>query len=700
MKRCNPMNPCLKPAAAAITLALATGPAAAVEYTLCAGPITKTFPGVADPVPMWGYALDDNLADGCGDPLTNPVTVPGPRLTVPPGETTLIVNLLNGLTEPTSLVIPGLKMPLPPGPTWNDGTTGARTGASQRVRSFGAEAAPGGTQTYTFAVDRPGTFIYHSGTHPQKQVYMGLYGAVTRDAAPGVVYPAVAGGDPVPYDNEVVLFYSDVDPAFNAAVAAGTLETAIEYNARVFLINGEPYQDGMADISTGTSGDPLAAQQGVLVRFLSAASETHVAVLQGMHMTVHAEDGLPYTWQNGATVGGAAPRSQYSVMLPALKTADATVVASAAGRHAVYDGSGYMTNPSDVTDFTVGDAVGGMLRFVSFGDAPPPNSPPVVDPVANQVNQDGDVIAGLQVVASDPDAGDVLSYAATGLPPDLAINPGSGLISGTIAANASAASPYAVTVDVSDGTDTTSVAFQWTVDPVVTPVYFSTLGSTNPPGVVNPPGDTADDSDVYRWDGASFARVLNMSTIGVPTGANVDGLVILGSTYYVSFYENVTIGGVAYQDEDIAAYDAATGNWSLYFDGTAHGLTGGGHDLDAIDISGGVLYFSTAGNANPPGVAGSADDADIYSWNGVSFARVLDATAVGVPGGANVDGLTVKGGVYLLSFTGDYTIGGVLCHDEDICAYNPATGAWSLYFDGTAPGLTAGNADIDAIHVP
>ena len=46
---------------------------------------------------------------------------------------------------------------------------------------------------------------------------MGLYGAVTKDAVaaagPAEVY------DGVPYDNEVVLFYSDVDPVHNAAVA-------------------------------------------------------------------------------------------------------------------------------------------------------------------------------------------------------------------------------------------------------------------------------------------------------------------------------------------------------------------------------------------------------------------------------------------------------------------------------------------------
>jgi hypothetical protein len=701
MKRRNPMNTCLKPAAAAVALALAAGPAGAVTYTLCAGPITKTFPGVPDPVPMWGYALDDNLADGCGDPLTNPITVPGPRLTVPPGDPTLVVNLLNGLSEPTSLVIPGLKMPTPLGPTWNDGATGARTSASQRVRSFGVEAAPGGMQTYTFAVERPGTFLYHSGTLPQKQVYMGLYGAATKDEAPGVAYPGVGGGDPVAYDNELVLFYSDVDPAFNAAVEAGTLQTAIDYQARVFLINGEPYQAGMADITAGTAGD-LAATTSVLVRFLSAASETHVPVLQGMHMTLHAEDGLPYTWQDGVTVGGAAPRSQYSVMLPPLKTADATLVASAAGRHAVYDGNGYMTNPSDITDFTVGDTVGGMLRFVSFGEAPPPNSPPVVDPVADQVNQDGDVIAGLQVVASDPDVGDVLTYAATGLPPDLVIDSGTGLVTGTIAANASAGSPYAVTVDVSDGTDTTPVNFQWTVNPAVpqTLLYFSIVGNSNPPGVT---GDAADgDANIFAWDGTSFSRVVDMSTLGVPLGANVDGLVMVDEThFYVSFTGNITLPGIGQvQDEDVAYYDGTTGTWSVYFDGTALGLTAVQQDIDAFDIVGGVLYFSIVGNSNPPGVTGDPDDANIFSWNGAAFSRVVDITAVGVPAGANVDGLrVVDANHFYVSFTGNITLPGIgQVQDEDVVEYN--NGAWSVYFDGTALGLTAVQQDIDAMSVP
>jgi hypothetical protein len=128
-------------------------------------------------------------------------------------------------------------------------------------------------------------------------------------------------------------------------------------------------------------------------------------------------------------------------------------------------------------------------------------------------------------------------------------------------------------------------------------------------------------------------------------------------------------------------------------------LTAAGQDIDAMDIVGGVLYFSTVGNTNPPNVGGTADDADIYSWNGSAFARVFDATAAGVPGGANIDGLkVVDGNTFYMSFTGDVTIAGVAYQDEDVVLYD--AGTWSLYFDGTARGLTAAGQDIDAMDIP
>lgn len=230
-------------------------------------------------------------------------------------------------------------------------------------------------------------------------------------------------------------------------------------------------------------------------------------------------------------------------------------------------------------------------------------------------------------------------------------------------------------------------------------LYFSTSGNANPPGV----SGTADNADIYAWDGTTFSRVWDATASGLPGGANVDGLVVVDAThFYLSFdgtNTNVpTLGNV--QDEDIVFYN--NGIWSVYFDGTAVGLTNNNLDIDAFDFVGTTLYFSTAGNTTPPGAGGAADDADIYRWNGgSSYTRIFDASTVGLPGGANVDALVVVDETHFyLSFNGTNTnvpsLGNV--QDEDIVFRNG--GAWSLYFDGTARGLTNNNHDLDAFDLP
>ncbi|MCA9874187.1 MAG: multicopper oxidase domain-containing protein [Anaerolineales bacterium] len=222
-------------------------------------------------------------------------------------------------------------------------------------------------------------------------------------------------------------------------------------------------------------------------------------------------------------------------------------------------------------------------------------------------------------------------------------------------------------------------------------IDFSTVGNTNPPGV----GGGADDSDIYRWNGA-YSRVIDATTIGVPGSASVDGFHRVDDThFYLSFSGSNTflpgLGNV--QDEDVVFYNAGT--WSVFFNGTALGLTGSNEDIDAFSVVDGVLYFSMLGNTFP------ADDADIYSWNGSTFAQVWDATANGLPGSANVDGLKLVDATHFyLSFTGTVFVPGVgNVQDEDIVYYD--NGTWSLYFDGTANGLgTSSNLDIDAFDFP
>jgi hypothetical protein len=232
------------------------------------------------------------------------------------------------------------------------------------------------------------------------------------------------------------------------------------------------------------------------------------------------------------------------------------------------------------------------------------------------------------------------------------------------------------------------------------PLYLSTVGNTNPPGVAG----TADDADIYFWNGTTaFSRSIDVSAITnpLPGNANVDGFDRVSATqFYLSFNGAVTIvlpgPDLTVQDEDVVLYNAGT--WSLYFDGSVNGVAA--TDLDAISIVGGQLYFSTDNTTVPPGAGGTGDDADIYRWNGgSSYTRVVDASAVGWST-ANVDGLVWVDSTHVyLSYSADTTapaIGAV--QDEDVVRDNGGT--WSVYFNGTARGLTAANLDVDAFDVP
>jgi FtsP/CotA-like multicopper oxidase with cupredoxin domain len=229
-------------------------------------------------------------------------------------------------------------------------------------------------------------------------------------------------------------------------------------------------------------------------------------------------------------------------------------------------------------------------------------------------------------------------------------------------------------------------------------LFYSTFGNSNPPGV----GGAADNADIYEWTGTGHNRSIDMTALyNLPGAANVDGYARVDAThFYLSFADNTTVPGLGtVQDEDVVFRNG--GSWQLFFDGTARGLTAAAQDVDAISVDGSTLYFSTVGNTNPPGAGGTADDADVYSWNGSAFSRVWDATANGLPAATNVDGLDRVDATHLyLSFSPPtQTVPGAgTVQDEDVVFFN--AGTWLVYFDGSAHGLTSDNLDVDAFDVP
>ncbi len=297
-------------------------------------------------------------------------------------------------------------------------------------------------------------------------------------------------------------------------------------------------------------------------------------------------------------------------------------------------------------------------------------------------------------IGTDPGAGNgtaLSGFAATGTGPYS--------VSGTVDIGVRSEGNLSVRVRVRDGAGNWSAVTTLVVN-VTAPLYYSTVGNTNPPGV----GGSADDADIYYYPGTgnTHTRWWDASAHSVPNSANLDGFDRVDDThFYVSFApDNTNLGGgLIVQDEDVVYYD--NGTWSVYFNGTLNGLTGGGRDIDAINIVGGELYFSTRGNGSIPGVGGTADDADIYKWSGSSFSRVFDASANGLPGNADVDGVVWQDNAHqYFSFVQNSTsvpgLGNV--PDEDV-VYRSG-GDWTRYFDGSAHGLSSNNEDIDAFDLP
>jgi FtsP/CotA-like multicopper oxidase with cupredoxin domain len=287
-------------------------------------------------IPMWGFTeVSDAATYVC--PVT-PVTWEGtasPTLTATEGGT-LTINLKNCLDESVSVFIPGQLKALDPAYEDKDGS------GRMRVTSFDTATAMDAVGNYSWSGLKAGTYLYHSGTHPQVQVQMGLYGVLVVN---GASYPD--------FDQDAVLLYSEIDPALHEAVDSETYGTptypsTFDYKPTYFLINGTAYPQ-TPDIALTTSED-------VLLRFANAGLKTHVPTLQGLYMSVIAEDGNLYPY----------PKEQYSIELTAAKTMDAMVNVGTAGRYALYDRSLHLTNAAATG--------GGMLTFLNVASGGGPTA--------------------------------------------------------------------------------------------------------------------------------------------------------------------------------------------------------------------------------------------------------------------------------------------------------------------------------------
>ncbi len=130
-----------------------------------------------------------------------------------------------------------------------------------------------------------------------------------------------------------------------------------------------------------------------------------------------------------------------------------------------FDSLGAGQSQTTSITYTMTDSQGGSSTATVTVTVTGLNSAPTSTPIANQTGVDaGSVTLNVSGNFSDTDNGDTLTFSASGLPSGLSINPTTGVITGTIASNASVTGPYSVTITATDsGNATTSQSFTWTV---------------------------------------------------------------------------------------------------------------------------------------------------------------------------------------------------------------------------------------------
>ncbi len=129
-----------------------------------------------------------------------------------------------------------------------------------------------------------------------------------------------------------------------------------------------------------------------------------------------------------------------------------------------------------------------------------------------QTNTEGDTVS-LQVSASDATSGATLTYSASGLPPGLGINAGSGLILGTVAlGDANNGGTYAATISASDGASSSSEVINWSI--------LSAIKLAPTPSQTNTEGDSVSVS-ISATD-ATSGTTLTYSASGLPSGLGIN----------------------------------------------------------------------------------------------------------------------------------------------------------------------------------
>ncbi len=273
------------------------------------------------------------------------------------------------------------------------------------------------------------------------------------------------------------------------------------------------------------------------------------------------------------------------------------------------------------------------LRAIDVRSAAAPNDPPTISASPNPVTVTAGQTGVVDLTTGDPNGDPVTTQITSGpafaslVAGDLQLSPGAGDVAG---------SPYTVTVEASDGTDTASVDVTVNVAPVVEPPEGGTFGDFN--------GDGNADFGVFRPSNSRW----------FVTG-------VAGSTQWGKS-SDVAVPGDYDGDgtTDIAVWRPSNGRW--FVNGTA-----------------GSTAWGKSGDVAVPGDYNGDGSTDFAVWRPSNGRWYVNGIAGSTSWGKNGD----------VAVPGDYDGDGT----TDFAVFRPSNGRW--YVNGVAGSTSWGkNGDV------
>ena len=412
--------------------------------------------------------------------------------------------------EDTPVIIAALANDVDP-----DGDTLAVTAAT--ALSGTVTINPDGTLTYAPAADFTGTdTITYTIADAQGAVSSATITVTVtpvNDAPVAATLPSRTDADATPVRLDVAPAFSDLDGDTLVYAATG-LPTGLAIDTATGVVTGTIARDASVAGTyavTVTATDPAGASVSTSFTWTitnpapDAADDTIiVAEDTPVIIPVLANDGDPDG--DPLTITAAAAQNGAVTINP-----DGTLTYTPAADF----------NGTDTITYTISDGQGGIASAIVIVTVTPVNDAPVVAALPDLTDSNLEAITlPLAPAFSDAD-GDTLTFSATGLPPGLSIDPVTGTISGTIAANASNSGPYSVTITATDPAGASATTgFIWTISdqpPLARDDTATTIEDT-PVTIAVLANDTDPDADPTTPIAVSIAAVTNGSATVNPDG--------------------------------------------------------------------------------------------------------------------------------------------------------------------------------------